>query len=80
VGATIMVLGAQGEPGFPKFSDTDGWASVLTIPAAIPQTAARAINFLFLIIFKSSKWLIIRSVLTNGPSNLTRSPKSSTPY
>jgi len=61
VGATIIVLGAQGEPGFPEFSDTDGWASELTIPAAIAQTAARAINFLFLITFKSSKWLVVRA-------------------
>jgi hypothetical protein len=49
VGATIIVLGAQGVPGFPKFSctDPDGWASVLIIPAAIMQPAARAITFLF---------------------------------
>jgi hypothetical protein len=48
VGATIIVLGAQGEPRFPKFSDTDGWATALTIPAAIMQTA-RAVNSLFLL-------------------------------
>jgi hypothetical protein len=51
VGATNIVLGAIGVPGFPKFSctDADGWASVLTIPAAITQAAAREINFPFLI-------------------------------
>jgi hypothetical protein len=49
VGACNIVLGAQGEPGFPKFSDTDGWASELRIAAAIRPTAARAINSLFLI-------------------------------
>ena len=80
MGATVRVLGAQGVPGFPKFNDTDGWASTLTTHAAIPKVKARAINFLFLICYKSSKWLNIRSVQTAGHLNLTRSPKSSTPY
>ena len=79
MGASIIVLGAQGEPGFPKFSctDPDGWPSTLTIPAAITKTAARAINFLFLISM-SSKCLTVRFFLTNR--KLTRSPKSSPPY
>lgn len=57
MGATIIVLGAQGVPGFPKFNctDPDGWASVLTTPAVITQAAAKALNFLCLISFKSSK-------------------------
>jgi hypothetical protein len=67
VGASNIVLGDKAEPRFPKFSCTDGWAFALTIPAAIMETAARAINFLFLISSKSSKWLIVRSVLANGP-------------
>jgi len=81
VGATVIVLGAQGEPGFPKFSDTEGWATVLTISAAITQTPARAINFLFVICLKSSnsRWLIVRFVPTNGNCKLTRSLKSSPP-
>ena len=68
MGASIIVLGAQGEPRFPKFSctDPDGWAFMLTIPVAITQTAAKAINFLFLICYKSSTWLNVRSVLANG--------------
>ena len=45
MGAINIVLGDKGEPGL-KFSCTDGWASVLTIPATIAQTAARAIIFL----------------------------------
>src|SRR4051812_11358207 len=47
VGATNMVLGDKGVPRFPKFSCTDGWASVPTIPAAITQAAARANSFSF---------------------------------
>jgi hypothetical protein len=77
VGASIIVLGAQGEPGFPKFSctDPDGWASPLRIPPAIKQTAAKAINFLFLMCYKSPAWLNVRSVLANGQCKLTPIPE-----
>jgi hypothetical protein len=75
VGATVNVLGAQGVPGFPKFSDTDGWASMLTAHAAIPKVKARAINFLFLICYKSSKWLNIRSSQTKRTFNLNPPPE-----
>jgi hypothetical protein len=74
VGAAIMVLGAQGVPGFPKFSctDPDGWASVLIIPAAIMQPAAKAINFRFVIYILQLLEMVDRPFRpTNGRYKLT---------